>query len=284
MTVPQSNEIHQQWGSTITEYPKFYSNTSLSGNSEAPVDETDRAIGRDVALRTIEQICMMDHSSIEEPCNTELVNYITLEQLRCISKLARCPGELDNFALPRLVAGCVTLMVSIKPSPFHYEYGYLCFRIIVIAINTCLLKHGRDSTEPLRIPTYFPNNYLTDLWTETAILLKAELAGYSEVFFEKTDMRSGPRTAPYLEALRLDVLLALLHDNQKNFTILLKEANSLGLSGLMYVLLKFVEKNKADMSEEQYQERFLIPYTRIFYRYRLFVPDFPFELDTEVDL
>ncbi|CUA70929.1 Putative callose synthase 6 [Rhizoctonia solani] len=281
MASPQSRNTDQYWGRTIQDYPIYYSWESLTAAYQVPVDEASRAIGREVALRTIEQISTIAHPSVQASLNTELVHLITLEKLQHILELPRYPGELDNFALPGLVAGCITLMSTVKPSPFHYEYGYVCFRIMVIALNTCLLKHGRDPNEALQIPNaYFPTNYLADLWRQTAFLLLADLQGRSEVFPEMPNMRLGPQALSHLEAMRLDVLLDLLHGDQKNFSILLKEFNSLGLSGLMYVLSKFVEKNKADMNKERYQDRFLIPFTRIFYRYRLLVPDFTIELQT----
>ncbi|CAE6458102.1 unnamed protein product [Rhizoctonia solani] len=254
MSNPQSDKIHPIWGRSIQEYTRSYSWASLAANCQVPVDETNRATRREVALHTIEQISMIDYSGIDNPLSSEIVNRVTLEKLECVLELTRFPGELDNFVVPSLVAGCITLMSSIKPSPLSYEYGYLCFRVLVIALNTCLLKHGRNPNEALRIPNIFGPNYLADLWSETAALLRAELGGISEIFFEMPDMRPGPRAAPHLEAMRLDILLTLLHSDQKNFTILLKEANSLGLSGLIYVLLKFVEKNKADMNEERLQE------------------------------
>ncbi|CAE6372074.1 unnamed protein product [Rhizoctonia solani] len=281
MTDPQSIETHPHWGRTINDYHKVYNCASVLADLEIPPDETGRAVRRDMALRAIQQICTIDALDTNRPLNNELANRITLEKLQCILELTRFSGELDNFALPGLVAGCITLMLSIKPSPFYFEYGYLCFKILVISLDTCLLKRGRDPTEPLQIPNaYSPHNYLADLWTETALLIGAELQGYSDILIGVPDMKFGPRNIPHLKVLKLDALLILLHDNQITFTNVLKEADSLGLAGLMYILLKFVENKKADMDEEQYQDKLVMPFARILYRYRLFAPEFPFELDT----
>ncbi|EUC55391.1 hypothetical protein RSOL_113670, partial [Rhizoctonia solani AG-3 Rhs1AP] len=244
MTDPQSIETHPHWGRTINDYPKVYSYASVLADLEIPPDEPGRVIGREVALRTIEQLCTIVPPNMDRS-NNRLVHRITLEKLKCTLELTRFPDELDNFAFPGLIVGCITLMSSIKPSPFHFEYGFLCFKIMVIALDVCILKYARDPTEPLQIPnSYSPNNYLTDLWTETAIILGAVLNGYSNTFIGVSDMGSKPQTALHLEALKLDVLLIILDDNQIIFTSVLKEANSLGLAGLMYLFLRFVENKQ----------------------------------------
>ncbi|KAG8681225.1 hypothetical protein FRC11_001403, partial [Ceratobasidium sp. 423] len=128
-------EAHYKWGRTIARYPKSHTQEALSAQVEAPVDDTKRAIGRRIALDAIQKICQLANPNLNEYSQNSLIGCITLEKLECILETARFAGELQNFALPNLVAGCIILMSSVNPLPFQYEYGYMCFKVMVIALN-----------------------------------------------------------------------------------------------------------------------------------------------------
>ncbi|KAG8747861.1 hypothetical protein FRC11_012210, partial [Ceratobasidium sp. 423] len=84
--------------------------------------------------------------------------------------------EYDNLALPSLVAGCITLMSSVKPSPFYYEYGYLSFRLMVIGLTACLLKYGRYFfVTPEDTGNGSPIYYLKNLWERSAEIIGVEM-------------------------------------------------------------------------------------------------------------
>ncbi|CUA70928.1 hypothetical protein RSOLAG22IIIB_09202 [Rhizoctonia solani] len=220
----------------------------------------------------MKELCELGNSNIDQSLKGDPASHFTLEKLRFVLELTRFPGELNNFTLPGLVVGCILLMNSIRPSPFFYEYGYLCFRILVIALDTCWIQHGRNPTEPLQIPNHDNgNDYLSALCDETTLFIGAEIIGQVEELIGMSDMPPGLWTAARLKVATLDALLALLHADRKHFTIALRDADSLGLCGLMYVLLKYVEDAKASMSEAKYQETLYKPYVRVFCRYYLVI-------------
>ncbi|KAG8733548.1 hypothetical protein FRC11_005301 [Ceratobasidium sp. 423] len=277
---PSTKVHHHHWGRTIAEYPRFYSKRVLLAQLEVPCDESKRAARRVIALETIKEICILSETTVEPYMYGDILNRITIMKLESTLELTGFLGECDNFALPNLVAGCIALLKSIKPSPFYYEYGYLCFKIMVIAVDTCLLRYVCDPTDALRLEdSTAPNNFLSTLWTLTALLISGELTGDPERFFQMSEIPPALWTAPRLDRSNLRALLELLHADQKYFTIALKEADSLGLCGLMYVLWKYVESEKANTDEKEYQESFLRPYTGILYRYCLVVPNFDCELN-----
>ncbi|KAG8701229.1 hypothetical protein FRC11_012324 [Ceratobasidium sp. 423] len=254
MTGYPPTEMHHHWGRTIAQYPQFYSSKVLSANLKVPLNESRRAVRRIIALDTIREICRLGEPTVEPYVYEEITARVTLPKLESVLELTRFPGELDNFALPNLVAGCITLMESIKPSPFHYEYGYLSFKLMIIALDTCLLKHGRNPNEALQFRHSFHlNDYLLALWTDTSVLITAELTNSSDILEVPSILRR-LWTSSLLENSRLSMLLDILHDDQKNFTLALKEADSLGLCGLMYVLWKYVEHKNHPLLEQAWMK------------------------------
>ncbi|KAL5639466.1 hypothetical protein ACGC1H_006832 [Rhizoctonia solani] len=275
------DQTNQYWGLVIDHYPKFYDNNTLAALAEATLDDEKRALWRQDALHTIEELCMLSDPNLDSVISGRVRRRITLEKLKLVNKLGLNMDEVDNFALSRLVAGCVVLLSSVKPSPFYYEYGYLCFRIMIISLNVCLLKYAnrldpnaRSVEDELELSKDSPSS----LWVASAGFLGMELTGSMKEIFGS--LYVGPPSTwniTLLEKPKLGALLNILHTDQKNFTIALKGTRSLGLSGFMYVLWKFVETERASMNTDDYQKKLLDPYTRILNRYCLALPSFKHE-------
>ncbi|KEP46165.1 hypothetical protein V565_215030 [Rhizoctonia solani 123E] len=188
--------------------------------------------------------------------------------LKNVLELTRFPGEFENFALPSLVAGSIVLMSSVQPMPLAYEYGYLCFRVLVFSLNTCLINHGYNLDFTIeRMRGASAGAHLDLFWGGAADLIAGELS--SILGFERRlthILDPDPQQVPILESGKLDMLLNLLYGDQKNFLLALMTADSLQLSGV----LKVRESN-------DYIQKLLYPYSRIFRRYRLVFPEISHE-------
>ncbi|CAE7192904.1 unnamed protein product, partial [Rhizoctonia solani] len=274
------SQIHLRWGRNITQYPKLYSSEAIAANIKTPVDDTKRAELRETAMCTIQEICILVDPNINTHTYNNLVVRITLGKLEATLETARFEGELESFTLPSLIAGCIELMSTVKPSPFYYEYGYACFKLMNIALSICLVKHICESDEFISITREDnPNDTVSALWEVTAAVLEVELSGNTEKLWGVACFEAPKYWGmPLVDRSRLNQILAMLHSDQKNFTIALMSAKSLGLSGLMYILQKFVEEKRVEMNEDEYQEQILKPYIHILYRYRLGMPDIYSEL------
>ncbi|KEP46705.1 hypothetical protein V565_185000 [Rhizoctonia solani 123E] len=277
-----SHETSEYWGLTVDHYPRLYQNDALSTLTQVILDDEHRGLWRQDALRTMEDICMLSDPKLDLLISAEIHKRVTLEKLKLVHKLSLNVNELDNFALSRLVAGCVILLLSVKPSPLYFEYGYLCFRIMVISLNFCLLRYAYRSDPDAREmhdDSDDNNISLLNLWTACAGLLRVELTGCAKEFYGSS--YAGPPghwNITLLEQPKFEELLNVLHTDQKNLTIALKGSRSLGLSSFMYVLWKFIETKRAVIGIDEYQERFLKPYSRILYRCFLVLPRFKSEL------
>ncbi|EUC53956.1 hypothetical protein RSOL_022040, partial [Rhizoctonia solani AG-3 Rhs1AP] len=151
--------------------------------------------------------------------------------LKNVLELTRFPGEFENFALPSLVAGSIVLMSSVQPMPLAYEYGYLCFRVLVFSLNTCLINHGYNLDFTIeRMRGASAGAHLDLFWGGAADLIAGELS--SILGFERRlthILDPDPQQVPILESGKLDMLLNLLYGDQKNFLLALMTADSLQL-------------------------------------------------------
>ncbi|KDN36412.1 hypothetical protein RSAG8_10866, partial [Rhizoctonia solani AG-8 WAC10335] len=272
-----SDIVHPRWGRPISQYPRSYTNEALAARLKAPIKAKERAASRTIALRTIEEICMLSEPALEAKVYADTVARITLSKLESILELTRFTSEYENLALPKLIAGGIELLSSVTPSPLAYEYGYLCFRTLVFALNACVLKYGGVWDETIaRISSAPPSHRFPIFWDNSATLLIEEMIYYCgdmEVL-SKTGPASPRRwLIPAFDPRKLDKLLSTLHSDQKNLLIALRDTGSLGLSALLFILKKHVENKRPYMSTSEYLEQAFLPYFRVLYRYQITLPD-----------
>ncbi|CAE7054602.1 unnamed protein product [Rhizoctonia solani] len=164
--------------------------------------------------------------------------FITLNMLGSISKLVLLPKALSDFTRPALVSGCIKLMATVQESgrisPFSYEYGYLCFRIMVISIGVRLLERsGRLSlvvanmiSEPRVDPIIILSRHV-----EQAVQIQA-----GEFLGSVNDINWANPMDLLLGIAELPALLEILYTDRKAFSIALMHTNTLGLAGVMLLL------------------------------------------------
>ncbi|CAE6482415.1 unnamed protein product [Rhizoctonia solani] len=164
--------------------------------------------------------------------------------------------SLPKLGNPLLVHGCIKLMQSItrfgRPSPFSYEYGHLCFQILVVAFNFCLLKLAIPHDEWIEdvasqelqlqeghIPVLSKTISETVLdrltWGNDDHLYCALVR--SEEWEDYYDYYEGPLITPD----HIHTLQRLLDKDQKNFLIFLRSHYSVCLSGLLYTLYRHID-------------------------------------------
>ncbi|CAE6475568.1 unnamed protein product [Rhizoctonia solani] len=228
---------HPYWGRPLAYY---HDSVYESG---ALFLEQKRVLGVSsiVALRTkarsgIRKICDLGERRGAVPPGYTKV--ITLSVLESISKLAFFPKVLMDFAHPALVTGCIKLMETVQKSgritPFNYEYGYLCFRILTIATCVCLL----DRSKLLTIAT---SNMISEPLVDPTILLFQHVDRTVQIQINseeqsQVDINQGHRIDPPLNIAELPSLLKILYDDRKAFSMAIMPKHSLGLAGIMFLL------------------------------------------------
>ncbi|KAH7325439.1 hypothetical protein B0J17DRAFT_225320 [Rhizoctonia solani] len=229
---------HPCWGRPSAEY---YSSVYDSGPNFLD-QKKNLGVGNTVALRTkarngIQKIC--DLGERRDPLPPGHTKLIPLNILESISKLILFPKSLVNFSHPTLVSGCIKLMATVQESgrisPFSYEYGYLCFRILTIAMGVCLLDKSNllnsavsnMISEPLADPIMLLSKHVEHA---VQIQLHQEQQGLLDYSYP------GHRVDSLLGILELPSLLEILYDDRKAFSIALMHTNALGLAGPMLLI------------------------------------------------
>ncbi|CUA77311.1 hypothetical protein RSOLAG22IIIB_12678 [Rhizoctonia solani] len=116
-----STETHPEWGIIINQHPRIYCHEAPTTEHGALIDKTRQAMWSFTALDTIEQICIL---ADPKPKNYEYTDYnarIPLAKLKTVLNPTCFLFELEIFASPKLIAGCISLMSSIKPSSMNMD-------------------------------------------------------------------------------------------------------------------------------------------------------------------
>ncbi|CAE6531403.1 unnamed protein product [Rhizoctonia solani] len=276
MVVTPSNALRPRWGHNVSVYPAFYTNEALADRLKAPVKAKERAASRTIALSTIKEICTLGDSTIKPSQYGSVFDRITLSKLESILDLTRFPDEYENLALPKLVAGCIELLSCTTPSPFAYEYGYLCFRTLVFAFNTCLLKYGGVWDEVIGLMKDKPLSQRISCFWDRSAKLAADEAFYflaqNNMHEDFDDIRFRRWSIPYFDQKKLEKIQTVLHSDRKHLLIALRDTRSLGLSTLFLVLKRYMGSKRPTMTEAEYKEKAALPYCRVLYRYLLVMP------------
>ncbi|CAE6417094.1 unnamed protein product [Rhizoctonia solani] len=231
-------DVHPSWGRPLAQY---YSAVYDLGPSSLDQRRTFD-VAAVVALRLkarggIQKICDLGERRGALPPGCPKL--ITLNMLEAISKLVLFPKALSDFARPTLVSGCIKLMKTVQESgrisPFNYEYGYLCFRIMTIAIGICLLQ--KSSLLNLAV-----SNMVSEPQVDPVILLSKHVEQVVQIQIHEEDQclvddnRQGLRTDLLLGITELPALLDVLYEDRKAFSIALMHTNTLGLAGVILLL------------------------------------------------
>ncbi|CAE7140253.1 unnamed protein product [Rhizoctonia solani] len=254
MTLP-SDERHPFWGRQYPQYTNSYTNEALSTLLISPRDAQPLTI----ASETIDNIRRLSHSRAGVS-----VDHITLPMLTDLLDEIRDPGQLRFIAQPDLVSGCVSLIAAVKPSALQYEYGHVCFRILVISLNACIMKHNSCLEETIEHMNGAPvAERFATFWGAS-----------SWIVYQKSRGNEQPIPTDFLSEPVLDQLLKLLYLDEKLFLMVSKHTGSLGLSGLMSVLFThLVDTEKRYIFRDDHFREIIRPFIRIFWRYLIVTPE-----------
>ncbi|KAG8708973.1 hypothetical protein FRC11_006008 [Ceratobasidium sp. 423] len=255
--------LHPLWGRQYPHYVVSYTNEAIA----TPLASAQESHLRMKAFKAIDEIRKLEFFRTG-PYRENIASQITLSMLKALLDMTKVPEQFYCMAEPDLISGCVSLMASVKPSPFQYEYGYICFRVLVIALNSCLLNHvGRLDETIARMGDVPMSQRLPIFWSRSSWVVQQECErnGYLATTF---------RGVSFGEHV-LTQLLQLLNSDRKYFFLVLRMTSSLVLSGTMLVLFTHLSDTETRHSHYlEYFTKIIQPYTRIFWRYLLVMPVF----------
>ncbi|EUC61199.1 hypothetical protein RSOL_387500, partial [Rhizoctonia solani AG-3 Rhs1AP] len=114
-------------------------------------------------------------------------------------------------------------------SPFSYEYGYLCFKLLVTALNICLLERWKELEKALTgIDNYSQKSAQATISTEIASAVLA----------------SKRRQSSLISQADVSTLFDLLWADRKLFlqALVNDPSTTCGLSGLFFCIVRYVSR------------------------------------------
>ncbi|CAE7145387.1 unnamed protein product [Rhizoctonia solani] len=267
-----SAATHPQWGRLIDAY--------IGDCGTSPNDQYHNSLPLDYeieALQAVQSITKVVGSQGDKAWG--IVDTRTLESAH---NLALDTETIRHLANPQLITSCIQLMKSIKPlgtiSPFSYENGYLSFRILVNAINVCLLQRWDRLDIALGVGKCLDSNFKAADFVSDMVDATVEEKLESLAIGSDCDLALGWKPAqdrnhfsPLLLQSEASALLEVLWGDRKHFLRLMRDASLPGLSGLIFVAFQLVSQmghTNSEVIEETPQGKLY----ELILRYLLVVP------------
>ncbi|CAE7149945.1 unnamed protein product [Rhizoctonia solani] len=108
--------------------------------------------------------------------NSDTGRGFDVSALQTALSLAQDPATILHLSDPSIISGCIKLLRTIKNQrgtifPYNNELGWLCFRLLVIVLDICLLERYDKLEETMVLPNQRP-----DIRAAPHILASAHLA------------------------------------------------------------------------------------------------------------
>ncbi|CAE6450807.1 unnamed protein product [Rhizoctonia solani] len=213
---------------------------------------------------------------------------VTLSELRTILVYTRSQlvTSYMSFSSPSLTEGCIYLMAQIsvagKTSPFTYEYGYLCFRIMTISIGIGLLQNSIGAEYAIANMVLDPNTPpIHTLSRHVAQITEGAISHGGGQGKETYNCGIGwsrcsdhPKRQPeVVSRAAVGSLLEILWEDRESFLKAMGSTVSPELSGVIYVLWRYVIYERY-LQESPKSKRSIIHFIEIFWRaYLVATPD-----------
>ncbi|CAE6422308.1 unnamed protein product [Rhizoctonia solani] len=235
---------HSRWGRPFDLYTSSYNLTAAK--TRKPITPPAEA----EAVKSISKVVQLGGAA-QQP-DQDKAEAVTIQVLESILEMSLCPRTFHHLAVPPLISGCVKLMntmqVDGRTSPFRYEYGYLCFKIITIAIGVSILQR----TENLDMTVA---NMESDVDTELMLILSGHVSRVLKYEIEANNgtqacgwvlgwarVQNRPRLQLGPLILRADIrsILSILWDDRELFLKTFMITHSPGLSGVIFILWRYL--------------------------------------------
>ncbi|CAE6343276.1 unnamed protein product [Rhizoctonia solani] len=262
--------IHH-WGRPLDAYVTSYTRDKTTSRLPDSDDPQQFAIGRQM----IKKICLVAH-------DPAVSSNISVSDLLEVLNMSRSPAGYSLFSNSRLISGCIRLMSRLplsrggRQAPFSYEYGYLCFRLLILALGMSLIdgREGCSQSFMQDMATYRDMEpiYLFSLCIRGIV---AEHITHSAEVGDGQDIYSCvlgwlrcsecPELPELVSRSDTSTLLSMIWDDEKQFTKAMLQTYSPGLSGVVYLLWRYVQYER-HLKEHPHPYRFMVPFIDVFFR------------------
>ncbi|CAE6487741.1 unnamed protein product [Rhizoctonia solani] len=182
-----------------------------------------------------------------------LTTEIDIPALASALRLSLDRSTIKYLASPRLIAGCLRVLKitsELRPrpiSPFSHEIDRTCFRLLVVALNICLLDRWNKLDSLLEVPGPMTHGQSAYAAVESAVprevlcqLDVASSGGDCDWVFGWSTSAHHSNLALLLSQSDVSYLLNLLWDDRKYWLQAMISFANPALSGLMFLFSRYV--------------------------------------------
>ncbi|CAE6523740.1 unnamed protein product [Rhizoctonia solani] len=271
------DQVHPRWGRPLDQYVHSWNSHSCvkSGDWDA---RTEAEI-RTRAMVAIAEVCTLDRES-----NSEHNTKVTISMLQAILELSKSPVTFAELGYPGLVDGCLRLMLRVKyfgiTTPFIYEYGYLCFRILTLSLGVCFLQRTERFDATIARMREAPGTEPFLIFSEEvsrlvySFLSDSEGADRCDWMLGLRDLKQfGPFQMLFTAFLGHTKLLSVLGHDQKHLSKALTSICSPGLSGVLCLLWRYVKLCQDRIIKDDDPD-LILKFCMVYNRYCLVAPSY----------
>ncbi|CAE6445968.1 unnamed protein product [Rhizoctonia solani] len=232
---------HPRWGRAI-------------GTFATPAHRNRLTLSVDLELTGLQAMEQISRLAADGHLPAQIETEIGICTLESALLLALDPMTIRHLANPPVISGCVRLMKTVidqrqgTVSPFSYEYGLLCFNLLVLCLNICLLERWNQLDQPLEMGCHTPYA-AAHVWTSIEVSYAVidqfnRLKDGCDCDWVLGWSTSGgyPRQTLLLPQSDIASVLRMLWDDRKLFfkSLTLHTLDVPGLSGLLFLFSRYV--------------------------------------------
>ncbi|KAH7320343.1 hypothetical protein B0J17DRAFT_724026 [Rhizoctonia solani] len=264
---------HPIWGRPIDEYTASYDLAAVQNR---------KAVTRKMEAEGAQAIQRISRMAKQVNYTTLHAEEVKMQTLESFLQLTLSPRTFHHFAHAPLVSGCVRFMSSVKPeghrsSPFSYEFGYLCFKILTIAIGACILQWTNELDNTTSRMFSEANTGLLLVFSDSvaravnAKIQMATLGGQCDWVLDWVEEMGSRQGALVLQS-DVNTILSLLWDDQELLIKAFAATYTPGPSGVLFLFwrhLHFARSARDGVFESQPPSKLAVPFCEILWRYML---------------
>ncbi|CAE6417396.1 unnamed protein product [Rhizoctonia solani] len=209
----------------------------------------------------------------------KMANQVNLKMLyRILTLMHSMEGMCRLAEYPSVITGCIKLLSTVQPTPFSYEYGYLCYNILELTLGACFFSRSQGSemmwmTLSMGVmPDYPPVMEFSEhidgaVEQEIQFMVEENEPEYTDWTLGWADFPGQPTKAPLVSLSDAHSLLLSLWGDRRSFFGLIATTFTPCMTVIAHLLWRFVRYEC--VVKKKPPSELVVPFTEILWRFML---------------
>ncbi|CAE6475043.1 unnamed protein product [Rhizoctonia solani] len=209
----------------------------------------------------------------------KMASSVTLEMLYQILNLMHSMEGIYRLAkYPLIITGCIKLLSTIQPTPFSYEFGYLCFNILEITLGICFIERSQGlfnmkMTSDMGLLSTAPVGELSEhidsaVEEEIDYMLEEHKPEYTDWTLGWADFPGQATKTPLVSLSDARSLLFHLWEDRLSFFALVGCTFCPGITVVVHLLWRYV-RHECIVNKRSFSKLLIRPFAELLWRFIL---------------